>query len=175
MYYTRMLITLPAIAKDITVTVSDGTNPVASATVTAGTITGTTGSDGKVVLDDVPETVTSITATKTGYTSVTESVTIDASHTSFTITIEPVDTLTVTVDDGTDAIEGASVKIGTTTKTTGEDGKCTFPDMTFQDYSAEVSATGYTTTTETLSFRSNHKAFTVSLEAAQEEENPGTE
>ena len=38
--------------------------------------------------------------------------------------------------------------------------------MTYDDYSAEVSAEGYTTATESISFRSNHKSFTVSLTAS---------
>jgi hypothetical protein len=112
--------------------------------------------------------VNKIKVTKSGYATKTESVTIDESHTSFTITLDAVDTITITVDDGEDTpspIEGATVKIGTTTKTTDSEGKCTFPDMTYQDYSAEISATGYVTTTETIAFRSNHKSFTVSLEA----------
>lgn len=154
--------------RDITVTVSDGTNPIASANVTAGDVSGTTGDDGEVTLTGVSEKVNSITVTKAGYADKTESVTIDATHTSFTITLEPVDTITITVDDGEDtpsAIEGATVTIGSVTKTTDSSGECTFPDMTFQDYSAEISATGYVTKTETIAFRSNHKSFTVSLVA----------
>lgn len=154
--------------RDITVTVSDGTNPIASANVTAGDVSGTTGDDGEVTLTGVSEKVKQITVTKAGYADKTESVTIDATHTSFTITLEPVDTITITVDDGEDTpspIEGATVTIGSVTKTTDSSGECTFPDMTFQDYSAEISATGYITKTETIAFRSNHKSFTISLEA----------
>ena len=159
---------LPAVTRDITVSVSDGTNPIASANVTAGDVSGTTGDDGEVVLNGVSEKVKQITVTKTGYADKTESVTIDATHTSFTITLEPVDTITIAVDDGEDTpspIEGATVTIGSVTKTTDSSGECTFPDMTYQDYSAEISATGYVTKTETIAFRSNHKSFTISLEA----------
>ena len=158
----------PAATRDITVSVSDGTNPIASANVTAGSVSGTTGDDGEVTLTGVSENVNSITVTKAGYADKTESVTIDESHTSFTITLDAIDTITITVDDGEEtptAIEGATVTIGTVTKTTDSSGECTFPDMTFQDYSAEISATGYSTKTETIAFRSNHKSFTVSLEA----------
>lgn len=169
MFYTlKLVIQLPAVTRDITVTVSDGTNPIASANVTAGDVSGTTGDDGEVTLTGVSEKVKQITVTKAGYADKTESVTIDATHTSFTITLEPVDTITITVDDGEDTpspIEGATVTIGSVTKTTDSSGECTFPDMTFQDYSAEISATGYITKTETIAFRSNHKSFTISLEA----------
>lgn len=73
------------------------------------------------------------------------------------------DTLSITVDDGTDPIEGASVVIGSTTQTTDSTGKAEFAEMEYDDYSAEISADGYTTKTETIAFRSNHKSFTVSL------------
>lgn len=170
MFYTQVLITLPKprIA-DITVNVSDGTNAISGATVTIGTDSETTDEDGDAEFDSVYEGSQTVTVTATGYADKTSTISVDETHTSFTITLEPVDTITVTVDDGEDtptAIEGASVKIGSTTKTTDSNGQCTFTNMTYQDYSAEVSAEGYTTKTETLQFRSNHKSFTVSLTAA---------
>ena len=148
---------------------SDGTNPISGATVTIGDNEETTDEDGEATFESVYEGSQTITVTKTGYADKTSTVTVDDSHTSFTIELEVVDTITITVDDGDDtptAIEGASVKIGSTTKTTDSNGQCTFANMTYQDYSAEVSAEGYTTKTETISFRSNHKTFTISLTAA---------
>lgn len=167
MYYMRQLITLPKprIA-DITVNVSDGTNPISGATVTIGTDSETTDASGDAEFDSVYEGSTSISVTATGYADKTVTVTVDDSHTSFTVELEVVDTITITVDDGTDPVEGASVTIGETTKTTDASGECTFPGMTYDDYSATVSATGYTTATESISFRSNHKSFTVSLTAS---------
>lgn len=169
MYYTQVLITppKPKIA-DITVNVSDGTNAISGATVTIGTDSETTDEDGEATFDSVYEGSQTVTVTATGYADKTATINVDETNTSFTITLDPVDTLTITVDDGDDtpnAIEGASVKIGSTTKTTDSNGQCTFTDMTYTDYSAEVSKTGYTTKTETLQFRSNHKSFTISLVA----------
>ena len=169
MFYTQVLITLPKpkIA-DITVNVSDGTNAISGATVTIGDDEETTDENGDAEFESVYEGSQTVTVTKTGYADKTSTINVDETHTSFTITLEPVDTITITVDDGDDtptAIEGASVKIGSTTKTTDSNGQCTFTNMTYQDYSAEASATGYTTKTETVSFRSNHKSFTISLEA----------
>ena len=106
----RMLITLPMTAKDITVTVSDGSNnPVAFANVTAGTVTGVTDSEGKVSLEDVPESVTSISVTATGYDDKTSSVTIDASHTSFTIALTAI-TYDYTSYDGETEMDTGTVK-----------------------------------------------------------------
>lgn len=170
MYYTPLLITLPKprIA-DITVNVSDGDNPISGATVTIGEDSETTDASGDAEFDSVYVGANTVTVTATGYADKTSTINVDETHTTFTIELEVVDTITITVDDGEDtptAIEGASVKIGSTTKTTDSNGQCTFPDMTYGDYSAEVSAEGYTTKTESISFRSNHKSFTVSLTAS---------
>ena len=74
--------------------------------------------------------------------------------------------LSLTVNDGTDPISGATVVIGETTKTTGTSGGCTFPDMPYDTYSATVSAEGYTSKTESIVFDATHKSFTISLSAA---------
>lgn len=145
---------------------SDGNDAISGATVTIGTDSETTDSDGEATFDDIAYGTYTVSVSKTGYATKSASITVDATHGTFTVTLEVVDTITITVDDGTNAIEGASVKIGSTTKTTNSSGECTFTGMTYQDYSAEVSAEGYTTKTETLQFRSNHKSFTVSLETA---------
>ena len=72
------------------------------------------------------------------------------------------DTLTVTVSDGTDIITGASVTIDDTTVVTGDDGTASFT-LEYGDYACTVTCNGYEDTTETLSFRSNHKNFTITL------------
>ena len=75
-------------------------------------------------------------------------------------------TLSFTINDGTDAIEGASVKIGSTTKTTGSAGGCTFTNMADDTYSVEVSKEGYTTKTESITSDETHTSFTISLTAS---------
>ena len=170
MYYTQLQITLPKprIA-DITVNVSDGDNPISGATVTIGEDSETTDASGDAEFDSVYVGANTVTVTATGYADKTSTIVVDESHTTFTIELEVVDTITITVKDSEDTpspIEGASVTIGDVTKTTDSSGQCTFPDMTYDDYSAEVSATGYTTKNETINFRSNHKSFTISLTAA---------
>ena len=153
--------------RDIAVTVSDGNDAIASATVTIGEDSETTDADGKAEFEDLSYGTYNVSVSKTGYESKTVSITVDETHGSFSVELAVVDTITVTVEDsGENAIEGASVKIGSTTKTTDSSGECTFTGMTYDDYSAEVSAEGYTTKTETLQFRSNHKSFTISLASA---------
>lgn len=79
--------------------------------------------------------------------------------------------ISFTINDGTNPIEGASVKIGSETKTTGSVGGCTFTGVEEGTVSVEVSKTGYTTKTESITIDSTHTSFTISLVAeAQEEE-----
>ena len=157
---------------NIAVNVTDGTDAVSGATVTltdadSQTTSETTDENGSVTFEEVPNGDYTVTIEKTGYQTATTDVTVAGNDVTVNATLIAVDTLTITVDDGTDAIESASVVIGETSKTTDASGECTFTDMPYDDYSAEVSATGYITKTESIAFRSNHKSFTVSLSTEQ--------
>ena len=155
----------PPVRADATVTITDGANAIGGATVTIGTDSKTSGEDGKATFTGLEYGTYTVTASKEGYANATGTLTLNATHSTLTIEMDILDTITITVNDGTDAIEGASVVIGETTKTTDSSGECTFTNMTYKDYSATVTATGYSNKTETLQFRSNHKSFTISLEA----------
>ena len=72
------------------------------------------------------------------------------------------DTLTITVNDGVDAISGATVTIDDDSETTDSDGKATF-ELPYGDYTAEVTASGYDDAEESIAFRSNHKNFTITM------------
>lgn len=78
--------------------------------------------------------------------------------------------ISFTINDGTNPIEGASVKIGSETKTTGSVGGCTFTGVEEGTVSVEVSKTGYTTKTESITVDSTHTSFTISLVAETQEE-----
>lgn len=160
---------------EVTVTVTDGTNPIEDAVVTftdhddvGVTFSGETDASGEVVIE-VPLETYDVTATATGYVDYEHSdpVVVSGDDTLSIAMNIITDTLTVTVVDSVseDAITGATVTIGDSTETTDENGVATFDDMPYDDYSAEISATNYTTKTETLAFRNNHKAFSVSLVA----------
>ena len=160
---------------EVTVTVTDGTNPIEDAVVTFAdhddvgvTFSGETDASGEVVIE-VPLETYDVTTTATGYVDYEHSdpVVVSGDDTLSIAMNIITDTLTVTVVDSVseDAITGATVTIGDSTETTDEDGVATFENMPYDDYSAEISATNYTTKTETLAFRNNHKAFSVSLVA----------
>lgn len=75
----------------------------------------------------------------------------------------PKRTVNITVNDGTDPIQSATVVIGETTKTTGSAGGCAFNDITDGDVSITVSKEGYTTKTESISVAYDSTTFTISL------------
>ena len=158
---------------EVTVTVTDGTNPIEDAVVTftdhddvGVTFTGTTDSSGETVIE-VPLEKYDVTATATGYVDYEHPSQVTVSEdTTLSIAMSIVtDTLTITVNDGENAISGATVTIGSDSETTDENGEAVFDDMPYDDYSVTVEADGYTDATETVQFRSNHKSFTVSLTA----------
>lgn len=73
-------------------------------------------------------------------------------------------TLTITVKSGESNVSGASVTIGSTTKSTGNDGKTTFT-LDYDNYLVEVEKSGYYDYSENIKFRANHKSFTLNIEA----------
>lgn len=73
----------------------------------------------------------------------------------------------MTVNDGTDPIEGATVTIGESSETTDSSGVVEF-ELAYDDYEATISAEGYTTKTESIAFRNNHKNFTIALESSSQ-------
>lgn len=79
----------------------------------------------------------------------------------------------IDVDDGADGIEGASVVIGETTKTTGSAGGCNFTGLTDGKHNVTVTADGYTEKTEEITVSENNTTFTISLTAAPAAETPG--
>lgn len=141
---------------------------MSGASVTIDGTTETTDASGEADFE-LYDGLRTATISASGYQTKSETFDISAHDTGFTVELIAIDTITITVTDSEDspaAIEGATVVIGETSKTTDSSGKCTFPDMPYDDYEATVSATGYVTKEDVeIAFRSNHKSFTVALEA----------
>lgn len=157
----------------VTVTVTDGTDPLEGAVVTftdyndtGVAFTGTTDSSGETVIE-VPLEKYDVTATCDNYVDYEHPSQVTVSEdTTLAIAMDIVtDTLSITVNDGENAISGATVTISGNSETTGEDGVATFEEMPYDDYSVGVVADGYTDATETVQFRSNHKSFTITMTA----------
>lgn len=73
--------------RDISITVTDGTDPVQGASVVIGDVTKTTGSAGGCTVNDVTDGKHEITVTKTGFEDYSGYVTVNLEQTSFTITL----------------------------------------------------------------------------------------
>ena len=69
------------------------------------------------------------------------------------------------INDGTNAVQGASVSIDGITGTTGSAGGCTLQNVSDGEHSVTVSADGFTTKTETIIVSESDTSFTISLEA----------
>ena len=80
--------------------------------------------------------------------------------------------ISFTINDGTDAIGGATVTIGETSKTTGSAGGCSFNNIAEGETEVTVSAEGYESNTETITVDSDHTSFTISLTAETTQQEP---
>ena len=170
----------------LTITVTDGTDPISSASVKIGSTTQSTNGEGKTTFSGLSYADYAVEVTKTGYYDLDDTVRFRANHKNFTLALDTLPTLTVTVtDDGETptAINGATVTIDDVNKTTNSDGVATFK-LDYGDYEASVSATGYTTKTADIEFSASKTSATVKLteevtpadpEDPDDPETPGTE
>lgn len=74
--------------------------------------------------------------------------------------------ISFTINDGKDPISGAKVTIGTTERTTGGAGGCSFNDIADGTVSVTVTADGYNSKTESIEVSSTSTDFTISLVAS---------
>lgn len=121
----------PASERSVTISVSDGENPISGATVTIGESSETTDSDGEATftLDDYERDVDTYTVSvsKTHYVTASETFVVDSDE-EIEITLEKkLYSISVTVNDGTDPVQGAVV---------------TFTDSTDDDITFESGASG---------------------------------
>lgn len=84
--------------------------------------------------------------------------------------------LSITVDDGENAVSGVRVAIGDITGTTGPAGGCTLKGVADGEHTITATKEGYTEYSDTISSDSTHTSFTISLTAVVAdpvEETPG--
>lgn len=81
----------PETIRNISFTVSDGTNPVQSACVTIGSTQNRTGSAGGCTLQNIADGEQTVTVTADGFEDYTDTITVSEDSTSFTITLTPAD------------------------------------------------------------------------------------
>ena len=84
--------------------------------------------------------------------------------------------LSITVDDGENAVSGVSVAIGDITGTTGPAGGCTLKGVSDGEHTITATKEGYTEYSDTITVDSTHTSFPISLTAVvadPAEETPG--
>ena len=119
---------------------------IAGASVTIGSATATTGSDGRFELANLPVGSATINTTAPGFAPRSESVSLIEGANTHDVVLTPTATATVAgiVTALTGAvIQGASVKIGTFTATTGADGRYELQNMRVGAATIVTSAPGY--------------------------------
>ena len=80
--------------------------------------------------------------------------------------------VSITINDGTDPVQGASVVIdGGDAKTTGSAGGCT-ASLTDGNHTVVVTKEGFTDKTETITVSSEDTSFTISLTAVAQSSQP---
>lgn len=90
--------------------IPSGTVNVENATVTIGDLSGRTGSAGGCTVQNVPEGEHTVTVSCNGYTTYTETIQVDSTHTSFNIKITAEDiTVTLTVHPDNSDTDAPSV------------------------------------------------------------------
>ena len=72
-------------------------------------------------------------------------------------------TINFIINDGTNAIDGATVTIGSNSSTTGSAGGCTLNNISDGEQTVTVTKAGYVTKTETITVSSSNTSFTISL------------
>lgn len=79
----------------------------------------------------------------------------------------PVRNISVTIKDGSDnAIQGATVTIGNTEKTTGSAGGCSFTDIEDGTHEVSVTKEGYEDASQEITVSSNNVSFEIILDEA---------
>ncbi len=137
-------------------TVSDAstTRPIAGATVSAGTASAVTDANGAYTIAGLAPGTYTATATASGYTSQSASVTLTAGTTTtqnFALAPNPGAITGTVTDAGTAApISGATVSYSGGSTTTNSSGVYTLANVTEGSYSVTASATGYTNQSRTV-------------------------
>lgn len=75
-------------------------------------------------------------------------------------------TLNFSVNDGTDAVSGATVNVDGSTGKTGSSGGCTVKNVTDGEHSVTVTKEGYEDYTGTIIVSEDNVSFTVSLQVS---------
>ena len=146
----------------VTITVTDGVDPLGGAEVTIGSTTKTTDPKGKVKFTGIEDGSTTVSVECDGYEDESKSVTVSRTAFNFTVAMEILNPVTITVTDGTDPLEDATVTIGTVDKTTDDKGVTTW-NLEDDTFTVTTVKSGYVTDTSSIEVDDDHTEFTIEL------------
>ena len=146
----------------VTITVTDGVDPLGGAEVTIGSTTKITDPKGKVKFPGISDGSTTVSVECDGYEDESKSVTVSRTAFSFTVAMEILNPVTITVTDGTDPLEDATVTIGTVDKTTDDKGVTTW-NLEDDTFTVTTVKSGYVTDTSSIEVDDDHTEFTIEL------------
>jgi C1A family cysteine protease len=142
-------ITLAPLTYSVSGSVKSGTVAVAGATVSIGSLSTTSGTDGSYSLSGLGAGAYTITVSKASYTTYTGSLGISGSLTGFNIAlVQPTFTVSGTVRGGSSTgalLTGAFVSVAGKTATTDANGAFSVSGVTPGTYALTVTMPGYTT------------------------------
>jgi len=150
---------------------SDGSTPLAGATISIDLQSGTTDADGFAVIDDLHVGILYYVVSKTGYSNKEGYAQITNSDpTDFqSVTMADAAVLTVTVtDDAAATVSGATVRVGTQTGTTNGSGVATFNLPFDSDCIVNANKTGYIDGVGTVDIDHTTETLTVVITRASE-------
>src|SRR5918997_1904927 len=139
---------------------------IEGASVSIGSATATTGPDGRFELANLPVGSAMISTSAPGFDPRAESVSLIAGANTHDVVLTPTPTATVSgvVTAATGAvIEGASVKIGSVTATTGPDGRFELANLPVGSATIITSAPGFAPRSESVSLIEGINAHDVVL------------
>ena len=150
--------------------VSAAAGPVIEgASVAIGSATATTGPDGRFELADLPVGSATIVTSAPGFAPLSESVSLTDGINTHDVVLTPIPTATVSgtvTDVGGVVVEGAAVKIGTVTATTGADGRFELQKVPIGNAVVITSAEGFVPRSDSRSLTAGANTHDVVLAPA---------
>ncbi|HVT01831.1 MAG TPA: carboxypeptidase regulatory-like domain-containing protein [Thermoanaerobaculia bacterium] len=146
-------------------TVTGSGAPVSGVVVTAQGQTATTGADGKYSFATLISGTTAIRATKTGFATFQQNVTLASGPNTLDITLSAVSSATLSgqVTSSGTAVSGATVSAQGKTATTGTDGNYSITGLNAGTTSVSVSKSGFSTVTQSVVLTDGANTLNVTL------------
>ena len=148
----------------VTLTVNDGANVLEGASIEIDGQTLSTNDQGQAQVS-LTDGNYDYTVSLDGYLGISGSVTVAGAAVSETISLTKISSVTLTVTDGTDPVEGATVIFNSLESTSSSDGTVTYEEVVDGTYDYSVAMAGYVAATGTITVSGADVAEAVTLTA----------